>query len=134
MVTLHWFEKIKVCGWFRPLSFPLVSLLGNWCLSICVGRSRGGGGGSREFCNRNSFAMTKDHLMNGPGVPRPVQTNPESSPSMMSSFFSFHQHPEATRIFDELPMATIVQVSRPDAGDISPALLSYTIEVQYKQV
>ncbi|RXH82202.1 hypothetical protein DVH24_036543 [Malus domestica] len=36
-------------------------------------------------------------------------------------------------IFDELPVATIVSVSRPDTGDISPMLLSYTIEFQYKQ-
>ncbi|KAI3692072.1 hypothetical protein L6452_31881 [Arctium lappa] len=58
----------------------------------------------------------------------------QSEPSRLSSFFSFQQHPpEATRIFDELPKATIVQVSRPDAGDISPMLLSYTIDFQYKQ-
>jgi hypothetical protein len=41
---------------------------------------------------------------------------------------------ESTRIFDELPEASIVSVSRPNPGDISPALLSYTIETQYKQV
>lgn len=58
----------------------------------------------------------------------------QSEPSRLSSFFSFQQNPpEATRIFDELPKATIVQVSRPDAGDISPMLLSYTIDFQYKQ-
>ena len=42
--------------------------------------------------------------------------------------------PESARVFDELPRARIVGVSRPDAGDITPMLLSYTIEVQYKQV
>ncbi|XP_062108661.1 phospholipase D zeta 1 isoform X1 [Humulus lupulus] len=47
--------------------------------------------------------------------------------------FSFTLRPEPTRIFDELPKAIIVDVSRPDAGDISPMLLSYTIEFQYKQ-
>ncbi|THU47396.1 hypothetical protein C4D60_Mb09t15040 [Musa balbisiana] len=36
-------------------------------------------------------------------------------------------------IFDELPTAKIVAASRPDAGDITPLLLSYTIEFQYKQ-
>lgn len=36
-------------------------------------------------------------------------------------------------MFDELPRATIIQVSRPDASDISPMLLSYTIEFRYKQ-
>ncbi|KAL0348053.1 UNVERIFIED_CONTAM: Phospholipase D zeta 1 [Sesamum angustifolium] len=39
----------------------------------------------------------------------------------------------AARIFEELPTATIVSVSRPDASDITPLLLSYTIELQYKQ-
>ncbi|CAN6588995.1 unnamed protein product [Malus baccata var. baccata] len=38
-----------------------------------------------------------------------------------------------TPIFEELPVATIVLVSRPETGDISPMLLSYTIELQYKQ-
>ncbi|XP_060966950.1 phospholipase D zeta 1 [Cannabis sativa] len=47
---------------------------------------------------------------------------------------SFRQWGEpAARIFDDLPMATILEVSRPDTGDISPMLLSYTIEFQYKQ-
>ncbi|PAN31060.1 hypothetical protein PAHAL_5G392000 [Panicum hallii] len=41
--------------------------------------------------------------------------------------------PESARVFDELPRARIVGVSRPDAGDITPMLLSYTIEVHYKQ-
>ncbi|KAL3641911.1 Phospholipase D zeta 1 [Castilleja foliolosa] len=66
---------------------------------------------------------------------------PVASPSdittMMSSFFSFQQHNipggESNRIFDELPKASIVQVSRPDAGDISPVQLTYTIEFQYKE-
>ncbi|KAK9067888.1 hypothetical protein SSX86_011999 [Deinandra increscens subsp. villosa] len=58
----------------------------------------------------------------------------QSEPSRPSTFSLFHQNPpEATRIFDELPKATIVQVSRPDAADISPMLLSYTIDFQYKQ-
>ncbi|XP_010546749.1 PREDICTED: phospholipase D zeta 2 [Tarenaya hassleriana] len=37
------------------------------------------------------------------------------------------------QIFEELPKATIVSVSRPDTADISPLLLSYTLELQYKQ-
>ncbi|XP_009417749.2 phospholipase D zeta 1 isoform X1 [Musa acuminata AAA Group] len=40
---------------------------------------------------------------------------------------------ERQSIFDELPTAKIVAASRPDAGDITPLLLSYTIEFQYKQ-
>ncbi|OIW17691.1 hypothetical protein TanjilG_29041 [Lupinus angustifolius] len=41
--------------------------------------------------------------------------------------------PEPCRIFEELPEATIVSVSRPDAADISPLLLTYTIQLRYKQ-
>ncbi|GJT28101.1 phospholipase D zeta 1-like protein isoform X1, partial [Tanacetum coccineum] len=68
----------------------------------------------------------------GGGGSHYVQMQPE--PSRLSSFFSFHHHPpETTRIFDELPEATIVHVSRPDAADFSPMLLSYTIDFQYKQ-
>ncbi|KAK8329297.1 hypothetical protein V6Z11_A11G309600 [Gossypium hirsutum] len=46
---------------------------------------------------------------------------------------SFVRCGENDSIFEELPKATIVSVSRPDTGDMSPMLLSYTIEVQYKQ-
>ncbi|XP_022741381.1 phospholipase D zeta 1 isoform X2 [Durio zibethinus] len=78
--------------------------------------------------------MASEQLMSGGGS-RYYQLQSEPLPSMMSSFLSFAQGvaPESTRIFDELPKATIVSVSRPDAGDISPMLLSYTIEFQYKQ-
>ncbi|KAK2637963.1 hypothetical protein Ddye_025758 [Dipteronia dyeriana] len=40
---------------------------------------------------------------------------------------------EQPRIFEELPKATIVSVSRSDTSDISPMLLSYNIEFHYKQ-
>ncbi|KAM3378038.1 phospholipase D zeta 1 isoform X3 [Capsicum galapagoense] len=53
--------------------------------------------------------------------------------SAMSSTHSLRYYTEPATIFDELPTATIIGVSRPDASDISPLLLSYTIEVQYKQ-
>ncbi|KAK1385618.1 Phospholipase [Heracleum sosnowskyi] len=67
-------------------------------------------------------------------TPRYLQMQSEPGTSMMSSFFSFRQNQsESTRMFDELPRATIIQVSRPDASDISPMLLSYTIEFRYKQ-
>ncbi|KAE8660207.1 Phospholipase D p2 [Hibiscus syriacus] len=46
---------------------------------------------------------------------------------------SFTRCVENDLIFQELPKATIVSVSRPDTGDMSPMLLSYTIEVRYKQ-
>lgn len=74
------------------------------------------------------------------GGPRYVQmkSSPPPSPPApeeMTSVPSFRQGgAEANRIFDELPKANIVSVSRPDASDISPMQLSYTIQVQYKQV
>ncbi|KAG8363867.1 hypothetical protein BUALT_Bualt19G0067200 [Buddleja alternifolia] len=54
--------------------------------------------------------------------------------SAVSSSYSLRYGGEAAaRIFEVLPTATIVSVSRPDASDITPLLLSYTIELQYKQ-
>ncbi|KAL1211749.1 Phospholipase D zeta 2 [Cardamine amara subsp. amara] len=38
-----------------------------------------------------------------------------------------------SQIFDELPTAAIVSVSPPDTTDFSPLLLSYNLELQYKQ-
>lgn len=75
-------------------------------------------GGERE---RDS--MSSDRLFSGGGASpyTPIQ-------SSMSWYGS-----EPERIFEELPTATIVSVSRPDGGDISPLQLSYTIEIQYKQ-
>ncbi|KAL8157962.1 phospholipase D zeta 1-like isoform X2 [Apium graveolens] len=52
---------------------------------------------------------------------------------MQSEATSFRHTESTTRMFDELPSATIVQVSRPDASDITPMLLTYTIEFSYKQ-
>ncbi|MFS7926838.1 putative phospholipase D [Helianthus anomalus] len=78
--------------------------------------------------------MASEQLISG-GATGSHYVQMQSEPSRLSSLFSFHQNPpETTRIFDELPKATIVQLSRPDAGDISPMLLSYTIDFQYKQV
>ncbi|KAG8372921.1 hypothetical protein BUALT_Bualt12G0117300 [Buddleja alternifolia] len=58
-----------------------------------------------------------------------------TEPVSPSEFISFHeQNFIGDRIFDELPKATIVQVSRPDASDITPMQLAYTIEFLYKQV
>ncbi|AES61429.2 phospholipase D p2-like protein [Medicago truncatula] len=53
----------------------------------------------------------------------------QSSDSVSAS----RQCGEPVRIFEELPKASIVSVSRPETGEISPILLSYTIELQYKQ-
>ncbi|KAG2721387.1 hypothetical protein I3843_02G066000 [Carya illinoinensis] len=77
--------------------------------------------------------MASEQLMSGSGT-RYVQMQSDPSPSLTPSFHSFRQSSaDFTRIFDDLPEATIVSVSRPDAGDISPVLLTYTIEFQYKQ-
>ncbi|KAI9122956.1 hypothetical protein K1719_005845 [Acacia pycnantha] len=63
-----------------------------------------------------------------------VQLPPHPPPTITPPVASLRQGgPEPARIFDELPKATIVSVSRPDAGDISPMLLSYTIDFEYKQ-
>ncbi|KAL9256264.1 Phospholipase D zeta 1-like protein [Drosera capensis] len=84
--------------------------------------------------------MALERLIGGDGDGGPRYFQVESEPSTsataanhtMSSFFSFNEV-ESARIFEELPVATIVHVSRPDAGDISPMLLSYVIELQYKE-
>ncbi|KAL5701060.1 phospholipase D [Ranunculus cassubicifolius] len=54
------------------------------------------------------------------------------SEPLISSSSSQNIQPPAW-IFDELPKASIVSVSRPDAVDVSPMLLSYILEIQYKQ-
>ncbi|KAK3036777.1 hypothetical protein RJ639_029742 [Escallonia herrerae] len=76
--------------------------------------------------------MSSEKLING-DCSDYLNVHPETFPTAMSSSVSFRHGPEPERIFDELPEATIVAVSRPDASDISPLLLSYTIELQYKQ-
>ncbi|KAJ7973311.1 Phospholipase [Quillaja saponaria] len=66
----------------------------------------------------------------------PLISQSEAMSGKLSSDFSSHSFRhwgEHKWIFEELPKATIVSVSRPDTGDISPMLLSYTIELQYKQ-
>ncbi|CAL9125368.1 unnamed protein product [Musa textilis] len=58
----------------------------------------------------------------------------QSEPSIAvpsSHSFRLQEHPV---IFDELPKADIVSVSRPDATDIIPMLLSYTVEFRYKKL
>ncbi|KAK5794497.1 hypothetical protein PVK06_035728 [Gossypium arboreum] len=72
-----------------------------------------------------NFMESEQSMLVGGARYYQMQSEPLSS-TMSSSA-------ESTRIFDELPKATIVSVSRPDAGDISPMLLSYTIEFRYKQ-
>lgn len=87
----------------------------------------------------NPLPMATEKLMATSG-PRYVQmkSSPPSSPPTadISSSLSFRHSAagDMFRIFDELPKATIISVSRPDPSDISPMQLSYTIEVEYKQV
>ncbi|KAG8370465.1 hypothetical protein BUALT_Bualt14G0119700 [Buddleja alternifolia] len=85
------------------------------------------------------MASTEQLMSGGPKYVQMQSEAPSAAvlQSMPSSFFSVRQQSfqgsESTRIFEELPKAAIVEVSRPDAGDISPMLLTYTIEFQYKQ-
>ncbi|CAH9073877.1 unnamed protein product [Cuscuta epithymum] len=57
------------------------------------------------------------------------------SSSALSSSHSLLSNAEPDRIFDELPEANIVSVSRAEPGDIgfTPLLLTYTIQLRYKQ-
>ncbi|OVA12917.1 Phospholipase D/Transphosphatidylase [Macleaya cordata] len=66
--------------------------------------------------------METEQLGSGSSGHRYVQM--QSEPSVSSSLHSF----EPNWIFDELPKATVVSVSRPDAADISPFTLSYTFK------
>ena len=79
--------------------------------------------------------MATDQLMSG-GGPQYVQMHEDPSTNTVMSPLASARHScaEPARIFDELPEATIVSVSRPDAADISPMLLTYTIQFRYKQV
>lgn len=97
-----------------------------------------------EFPNRflqlaTQLPMATEKLM-AAGGPRYVQmkssppTSPPSADIASSLSFRHSAVSDLYRIFDELPKATIVSVSRPDPSDISPMQLSYTIEVEYKQV
>lgn len=73
-----------------------------------------------------------EHFIAAQRSHRYVQMQSESA---LSSSQSFRQaSAEPAWIFEELPKATIVSVSRPDVSDITPMLLSYTIEFRYKQV
>ncbi|KAL1820351.1 hypothetical protein ACET3Z_015220 [Daucus carota] len=66
--------------------------------------------------------MSSEWLLSGDG---------ENEATGLSSYSSFRS--SSTGIFEQLPKATIVSVSKPDASDFSPLLLSYTIQLQYKQ-
>ncbi|XP_043711223.1 phospholipase D zeta 1-like [Telopea speciosissima] len=76
------------------------------------------------------MAASEQFLSEGGPVYTQMQSEP---PPMITRSHSSRQGAEQSWIFETLPKATIVSVSRPDAADISPLLLSYTIEFQYKQ-
>lgn len=82
--------------------------------------------------NSSSPVMSSENFLDGQ-LPRCTAIQSEALPPARSFSYSSRQDLGQTNIFEELPKATIVHVSRPDAGDISPMLLSYTIEFQYKQ-
>ncbi|WVY95871.1 hypothetical protein V8G54_028022 [Vigna mungo] len=50
----------------------------------------------------------------------------------LSTSHSFRRCGETVWIFDEMPKATVVSVSKPDTGDISSILLSYTIQLHVR--
>ena len=75
--------------------------------------------------------MSSERLIAG-DVMRSDETKHNSTATLAWSG-SLKEYGENDSIFEELPKAMIVSVSRPDTGDMSPMLLSYTIEVQYKQ-
>jgi phospholipase D1/2 len=77
--------------------------------------------------------MQPDHGLDPEADPEGDAASSSRRPEVLAASASFRLS-EATRVFEELPRATIFSVSRPDAGDITPMLLSYTIEINYKQV
>ncbi|KAJ8766839.1 hypothetical protein K2173_009098 [Erythroxylum novogranatense] len=79
------------------------------------------------------MGSSAEHLRTGGGDSGPRYVQMQSEPSSMPSYSFFSFSHDVANIFDELPHATIVSVSRPDVSDISPVLLSYTLEIQYKQ-
>ena len=78
--------------------------------------------------------MTGEEEAEELGGHRYFRMPPEPEGLAASASSASFRLPESARVFDELPRARIVGVSRPDAGDITPMLLSYTIEIHYKQV
>ncbi|XP_066380505.1 phospholipase D zeta 1-like [Miscanthus floridulus] len=78
--------------------------------------------------------MPPQEDLEGEAAPTDQERELERRPEVLAASASASLRvPDAARVFDELPRASIVAVSRPDAGDITPMLLSYTIEVHYKQ-
>ncbi|CAL4907630.1 unnamed protein product [Urochloa decumbens] len=88
--------------------------------------------GSRHGHHR--YARMPPPSPEGEAAPADPEPEPERRPEVLAASASASLRvPDAARVFDELPRAYIAAVSRPDAGDITPMLLSYTIEVHYKQ-
>ncbi|KAK4406708.1 Phospholipase D zeta 1, partial [Sesamum angolense] len=87
---------------------------------------------SQELINNHTSNYFKPSADNHKPI-REVDFRRRSVPVSSSHSLRCSGEAAAARIFEELPTATIVSVSRPDASDITPLLLSYTIELQYKQ-
>ncbi|KAF3322746.1 phospholipase D p1-like protein [Carex littledalei] len=77
--------------------------------------------------------MTSNQISAGEASNRYVKMQSEPPIPSPRSFRTQSMELERERIFEELPRGTVVSVSRPDAGDITPMLLTYTIELEYKQ-
>ncbi|XVE89606.1 hypothetical protein DITRI_Ditri20bG0009200 [Diplodiscus trichospermus] len=73
--------------------------------------------------------MSTERLIAGDALRSDERVHNSTATLAMSGSF---RHGENDSIFKELPQATIVSVSRPDTGDMSPILLSYTIEFKWR--
>lgn len=82
------------------------------------------------------MSSATEHLLGGSSERMSYRPMPSSSSAVRTASFRQSSDTMAAMnppIFEELPKATILSVSRPDVSDITPLLLSYTIEVHYKQ-
>ncbi|MCL7042916.1 hypothetical protein MKW94_009624 [Papaver nudicaule] len=81
------------------------------------------------------MSLEEQLIMSGSGDSQSEPLIPPSSSTLSSTYQISHcSSPDITyRIFEELPKATVVSVTRPDVIDFSLRVLSYTIEFHYKQ-
>uniref|UniRef100_A0A0E0C1B5 Phospholipase n=1 Tax=Oryza meridionalis TaxID=40149 RepID=A0A0E0C1B5_9ORYZ len=119
-------EKKKLQSDRRPPRLPFPFLLE---ASMNVERLVPGAAGGGRFRYER---MPRGPVDDGGEEEEEEAAVPERRPKVLAASASFRLS-EAARVFEELPRASIVSVSRPDAGDITPMLLSYNIEVHYKQ-
>lgn len=141
------FTKIR-CTLTQPTSIPssLSSAAKNTVFIFCL-ESRKGLFSSHFLLSlrQNKTHSQKEHAQakaniwwflidSAMSTERLISSYDRSAFSSSHSLFCSGDAASSSWIFDELPTATVVSVSRPDASDITPLLLSYNIELQYKQV